>query len=47
VKFVLDTANLYAINRSASWRIVDRVTTNPPLIAKEARPVEEEMGVAG
>jgi len=43
VKFFLDTANLDEIKRGASWGIVDGVTTNPSLIAKEGRPIEEQV----
>ena len=38
MKFFLDTANLDEIKKGASWGIVDGVTTNPTLIAKEGRP---------
>jgi len=43
VKFFLDTANLDDIKKGASWGIVDGVTTNPSLIAKEGRPIEEQV----
>src|SRR5665811_299804 len=43
VKFFLDTANLDELKKGASWGIVDGVTTNPSLIAKEGRPIEEQV----
>jgi transaldolase len=39
----LDTANLEELKKGASWGIVDGVTTNPSLIAKEGRPIEEQV----
>lgn len=43
MKFFLDTANLDELRKGASWGIVDGVTTNPTLIAKEGRPLEEHI----
>lgn len=43
MKFFLDTANLDEIRKGVSWGIVDGVTTNPTLIAKEGRPMEEHI----
>jgi transaldolase len=43
VKFFLDTANLDELKKGASWGVVDGVTTNPSLIAKEGRPIEEQV----
>jgi transaldolase len=43
VKFFLDTANLEELKKGAAWGIVDGVTTNPSLIAKEGRPIEEQV----
>jgi transaldolase len=43
MKFFLDTANLDEIRRGVSWGVVDGVTTNPTLIAKEGRPFEEHI----
>lgn len=43
MKFFLDTANLDELNKGAGWGIVDGVTTNPTLIAKEGRPLEEQV----
>ncbi len=37
MKLFLDTANLEEIRTAASWGVVDGVTTNPSLIAKEGR----------
>lgn len=43
MKIFLDTANLDEIKKGADWGIVDGVTTNPSLIAKEGRPLEEQV----
>jgi transaldolase len=43
VKFFLDTANLEELKKGAAWGIVDGVTTNPSLIAKEGRPIEDQV----
>jgi transaldolase len=43
MKFFLDTANLDELKKGAAWGIVDGVTTNPSLIAKEGRPLEEQV----
>ncbi|HTS61540.1 MAG TPA: fructose-6-phosphate aldolase [Candidatus Acidoferrales bacterium] len=43
MKFFLDTANLDELKKGAAWGIVDGVTTNPTLIAKEGRPIEEQV----
>jgi transaldolase len=43
LKFFLDTASLEELRKGASWGIVDGVTTNPTLIAKEGRPIEEHI----
>jgi transaldolase len=43
VKFFLDTANLDDLKKGASWGIVDGVTTNPTLIAREGRPLEDQI----
>jgi transaldolase len=43
LKFFLDTANLDELKKGASWGIVDGVTTNPSLIAKEGRPIEDQV----
>lgn len=41
MKIFLDTANIDEIKEGASWGIVDGVTTNPTLIAKEKRDFKE------
>jgi transaldolase len=43
MKIFLDTANLDELRQAAEWGIVDGVTTNPTLIAKEGRPIEEQI----
>lgn len=43
MKIFLDTANVEKIKEAASWGILDGVTTNPTLIAKEGRPFEETV----
>ena len=43
MKFFLDTANLDELKKGASWGVVDGVTTNPSLIAKEGHPIEEQV----
>ena len=40
MKFFLDTANLDEIKKGVAWGIVDGVTTNPTLIAREGKPFE-------
>jgi transaldolase len=44
MKFFLDTANLDEIRKGAEWGIVDGVTTNPTLIAREGKPIREQIG---
>ncbi len=41
MKFFIDTANIDEIKEVASWGILDGVTTNPSLIAKEGRVFED------
>jgi transaldolase len=41
MKIFLDTANIEDIKKYASWGIVDGVTTNPSLIAKEGANLEQ------
>jgi len=36
MKFFIDTANLEEIRKANSWGIIDGVTTNPSLVAKES-----------
>ena len=41
MKIFLDTANVEEIREAASWGVLDGVTTNPTLVAKEGRDFEE------
>ena len=41
MKIFLDTANVEHIREAASWGIIDGVTTNPTLIAREGRDFKE------
>lgn len=41
MKFFLDTANVDEIREGVSLGLIDGVTTNPSLVAKEGRPFEE------
>jgi transaldolase len=41
MKIFLDTASLKEIREGASWGVVDGITTNPSLLAKEAGDPEE------
>lgn len=43
MKFYLDTANLDELRQGAAWGVVDGVTTNPSLIAKERVPMAEQV----
>ena len=43
MKFFLDSANLTELKNALAWGILDGVTTNPSLIAKEGVPVEEQV----
>lgn len=43
MQFFLDTANLDAIKKFAAWGIVDGITTNPSLVAKEGVNLEERI----
>jgi transaldolase len=43
MKIFLDTANLDELRKAADWGIVDGVTTNPSLIAKEGIPLPEQI----
>jgi transaldolase len=43
MKIFLDTANLDELRKGAEWGIVDGVTTNPSLIAKEGRPIADHI----
>jgi len=43
MRFFLDTANLDELKKGAAWGVVDGVTTNPTLIAKEGREISEQI----
>jgi transaldolase len=43
MKFFLDTANLEELRKGAEWGIVNGVTTNPTLIAKEGVTTAEQI----
>lgn len=43
MQLFLDTANLEAIKKIAAWGVVDGITTNPTLIAKEGVSLEKRI----
>jgi transaldolase len=43
MKFFLDTANLEELRKGSAWGIVDGVTTNPTLIAREGTTKAEQI----
>jgi transaldolase len=43
MKFFLDTANLEEIRQGISFGVIDGITTNPTLVAKENRPFREHV----
>jgi transaldolase len=43
MKFFLDTANLDEIRQGMSFGVIDGITTNPTLVAKEKRPFREHV----
>src|SRR5271154_1521946 len=43
MKLFLDPANLDEPRTAAKWGILDGVTTNPSLIAKEGKPIKEQI----
>jgi transaldolase len=43
MKFFLDTANLEEIRQGVSLGVIDGITTNPTLVAKEKRPFREHI----
>jgi len=43
MQFFLDTADLEAIKKYVSWGVVDGVTTNPSLVAKEGVSMKERI----
>jgi transaldolase len=44
VKLFIDTANVTEITEAASWGILDGVTTNPSLVAREGRSYHDLVG---
>ena len=45
MKFFLDSANPNEIRKALRWGVVDGVTTNPSLIAREGRPIGEQIAI--
>lgn len=43
MKFFIDSANLDQLRKGVEWGIIDGVTTNPSLIAKEGNPIHEQI----
>jgi transaldolase len=43
MKFFLDSANLAELKKAIEWGVIDGVTTNPSLIAREGVPLEEQV----
>ena len=43
MKIFLDSANLDELKKAAAWGIIDGVTTNPSLIAREGVAIEEQI----
>jgi len=43
MKFFLDTANVDQIKQALDWGLCDGVTTNPSLVAKEGRQMQEAV----
>ncbi len=41
MKFFIDTANVEEIKKAVAWGLVDGVTTNPSLVAKEGRDFKQ------
>jgi len=41
MKFFIDTANIQEIKTALSWGMLDGVTTNPSLLAREGKPFQE------
>ncbi|MCY6960215.1 fructose-6-phosphate aldolase [Clostridium brassicae] len=44
MKFFIDTANVQEIKEISEWGILEGVTTNPSLIAKEGRNIKDVIG---
>ena len=47
MKFFLDTANLDEIREAASIGLLDGVTTNPTLVAKEGAEFRKHLSIQG
>jgi transaldolase len=45
MKFFLDSANPDEIRKALRWGIIDGVTTNPSLIARERRPTHDQIAL--
>jgi transaldolase len=43
MQIFLDTANLEELRQGVAWGVVDGATTNPTLIAKEKRPMADQI----
>jgi len=43
MKFFIDTADIAEIKEAAAWGVIDGVTTNPSLVAKTGRTLEEGL----
>lgn len=43
MKFFVDTANVQELKQAAAWGMLDGVTTNPTLVAKEGRDFHEAL----
>ena len=43
MKFFLDTANIEEIKQGMSFGVIDGITTNPTLVAKEKRPFRDHI----
>src|SRR5260370_39253363 len=43
MKIFLDTGNLEELKKGVDWGVVDGVTTNPTLIAREGATTEEQI----
>ena len=41
MKIFIDTANIDEIRKANDWGVIDGVTTNPTLVAKEGRSFDE------
>ncbi len=44
MKFFIDTANIDEIRTADEWGLIDGVTTNPSLVAKEKKPFKKLVG---